>query len=190
MEQDELICLACGYKNKGYRHDCKNCGKVLVVEVAEKRKKPLVIKSLVDIVYSGVGLFSLVMAFLIGISLAEKARSQWAFLIGLIFGVALFSAGAIFLFFLPLFYLCIFLLGNRAAGGKVATYFSKEIESDNGLVITNYVIVRYWPELAHDSRPRLLTCKIVGKEPTPDGEDKLIVRYAVLNPAIVLLEGE
>jgi hypothetical protein len=191
MEEDRIVCSACGYINSQFRNDCKNCGKKLRSEIEANRKKPLIFKSWTDVLFAGIGIGSLFIALIIGASSLQLVKPMWIEIIVVIFIFIVFSASAFYFLLLPLYILGIYLMGHEVTGGKIITNFSKELGGDeraNNYI--NYVIIRFWPEKAKDSRPRLLTCRIIGKPPMPDEEDKLLVRYAVLNPNIVLLEGE
>jgi hypothetical protein len=188
IKEDEIVCPKCGYKNRTFRSNCKNCGEVLFAWAqvqAAKRKMPL--KQFPDILLATTtGLFLLAVPIIVSEllnSIEKRAFLSVLGLIGLLIGI--FYAGIVW-FLLPLYYLFVYLRGNETTTGTVEqSKYTNNPDSDNP---DYYVVIKFVPEHAQDPRPRVLTCKVFASWSME--KNQILISYGLRNPDIVLIEGE
>lgn len=186
FKEDEIVCSKCGYHNQFGRSTCKNCGEALfswAETQAARRKKPLRLRY--DWVSVGLGLLFLIAIPLV-IKYEVRAFSELSWYLAILaFLILCFYAVTIWVLF-PLSYLLVYLLGHETTKGKVEhDKFTNSPDSDEP---DYYIVIKFVPDHAQDSRPRLLTCKVAaGWSPE---KKEILVSYALRNPNIVLLEGE
>jgi len=187
FKEDEIVCPKCRYHNQFGRSTCKNCGEALFswakTQVA-KRKKPLRLRY--DWFSVGFGLlFSIAIPIVIKNEVRAFSELSWYSLAIVAFLILCFSAVTILVLF-PLYYLLVYLLGYEITTGNVVN--RKYTPNPDGDEILYSILIKFVPDHAQDSRPRLLTCKVAERW-SPEKEE-ILVSYALRNPSIILLEGE